>query len=153
MSVDDASAALTELRYSLLVIGTNGPTGPHFMIANWGVQASFDPWRFILMLKKTSHTLSYARASGAFTVNLLDASKRNLVTRLLKEKGEGFDGIDATIDAPRLKDAYAGFECKILDAIDIGGDHTLVVSDVVEGWKTGEGPPVTLPELKLSYAG
>ncbi len=67
MSEDDASAALSELRYTLLVIGTHAATGPHFMVANWGTQAAFDPWRFIVMLKHASRTLTNARSSTAFT--------------------------------------------------------------------------------------
>src|ERR1051325_11369013 len=92
MSVDAASAALSEIRSTLLILGTNDPKGAHFMVANWGTQASFDPWRFVMMLKKTSHTLDYARKHGAFTVNLLDASRKALVKEIQKGKGEGHEG-------------------------------------------------------------
>lgn len=152
MTVDDASAALSEMRYSLLILGTNGPGGPHFMVGNWGTQASFDPWRFVMLLKRDAHTLANARARGAFTVNLLDEAHKDAARQVMKGKADG-QGAKGALDAPRFPDAYAGFDCRVLDVHDVGGDHMLVVADVVDGWKTGDGPAVTLRDLKLSYAG
>jgi flavin reductase (DIM6/NTAB) family NADH-FMN oxidoreductase RutF len=155
MSLDDASAALSEIRSTLLILGTTGEKGPHFMVANWGTQASFEPWRFVMMVKKTAHTLAYARQHGAFTVNLLSegAKFEPLVKELMKKKGEGHKAEKGSLDAPRLPEAYAGFDCKVLETHDVGGDHLLVVADVVDGWKTGEGPAVVLGDMDLSYAG
>lgn len=152
MTVDDASAALSEMRYTLLVLGTKGAEGPHFMLGNWGLQASFDPWRFVMMLKRDAHTLANVRTGGAFTVNLLDAEQKDLARQVMKGKADG-EGEKGALDAPRLPGAFAGWDCRLLDVHDIGGDHMLVVADVVDGWKTGEGPALSLGEMKLSYAG
>jgi flavin reductase (DIM6/NTAB) family NADH-FMN oxidoreductase RutF len=155
MSVDDASAALSEVRYTLMILGTQGASGPHFMVGNWGVQASFDPWRFVFMLKKSAHTLANAQKHGAFTVNLLSEGHdhKGLVQGIMKGKGQGHKGEKGTLDAPRLPEAYAGLDCKVLQTVDVGGDHLLVVAEVVDGWKKGEGPAVVLADLDLSYAG
>lgn len=153
MTTDDASAALSAIRYTLLIVGTNGPTGPHFMVANWGLQGSFDPWRYLLMLKKSSHTREYAERGKSFTINLLDGKERTLVAEIQKKKGNGFEAREGPAGAPRLARAFAGFDCKVLKVEDLGGDHVLVVADVVDGWKRGEGPALTLEDLKLSYAG
>ena len=155
MSIDDASAALSEIRYSLLILGTQGEKGPHFMVGNWGVQASFDPWRFVFLAKKSSHMLQYAQKHGAFTVNLLSEKDayQPLVKEIMKKKGDGHASKKGSLDAPRLPEAFAGYDCKLLQAIDIGGDHMLLVADVVDGWKSGEGPAVVLADLKLSYSG
>ncbi|HEX2021155.1 MAG TPA: flavin reductase family protein [Candidatus Thermoplasmatota archaeon] len=153
MTTDDASAALTEVRSTLLFIGTKGPGGDHFMLANWGTQASFDPWRYVILLKKTSHTLANAKAAKSFTVNLLDAPQKALVTRLMKAHGDGEKGEAGPSGAPRLPQAYAGFDCKVLDVLDVGGDHALVVADVLDGWKRDGGPALTVQDAKLSYAG
>lgn len=155
MSVDDASAALSEIRSTLLVLGTQGEKGPHFMVANWGTQASFDPWRFVMLVKKSAHTLAYLQKHRAFTVNLLSEAADNapLVKELMKRKGEGHKAEKGVLDAPRLPEAYAGFDCKVLETHDIGGDHLVVAAEVVDGWKTAEGPAVTLADLDLSYAG
>lgn len=155
MSIDDASAALSEIRYSLLILGTQGEEGAHFMVGNWGVQASFDPWRFVFAAKKTSHMLRYAQKHGAFTVNLLSESSdyAPLVKEIMKKKGDGHKSAKGSLAAPRLPEAYAGFDCKLLQAIDVGGDHVILVADVVDGWKSGEGPAVVLADMKLSYSG
>lgn len=153
MTIDDASAALSELHTTLLILGTSGASGPHFMIGNWGTQASFDPWRFVMLLKKSAHTLDYAKKHHAFTVNLLPKGQKDLVLKLMKAKGEGHASAKASVDAPRLPEAFAGFDCKVLETHDIGGDHLLVVADVVDGWKKGEGPAMTVQDTGLSYAG
>lgn len=153
MTIDDASAALSELRSTLLILGTSGLSGPHFMVGNWGTQASFDPWRFVMALKKSAHTLDYAKEHHAFTVNLLAKDQRPVVLALMKAKGEGHAAEKAAVDAPRLPEAYAGFDCKVIETTDIGGDHLLVVADVVDGWKRGDGPAMTVQDAGLSYAG
>ena len=152
MTVDAASAALSQLRTTVLVLGTNGPAGAHFMLGNWGTQASFDPWRFVMLLKRDAHTLANVRARGAFTVNLLDEAHRDAAKQVMKGKADGTGG-KGPLDAPRLPGAFAGFDCRLLDVHDVGGDHMLVVADVVDGGRTGDGPALTLSDLKLSYAG
>ena len=153
MSTDDASGALSQFQTTLFVLGTTGPRGPHFMVANWGIQASFDPWRFVMLLKKQAHTLDYARKHHAFTVNLLEKGQKALIAEILKAKGEGRRGDVGSVDAPRLPEAYAGIDCKVLDTHDIGGDHMLVVADIVDGWKKGDGPALTVGEAGMNYAG
>ena len=153
MSIDDASGALSEIRTTLLILGTSGAKGAHFMIGNWGTQASFDPWRWVMLMKKTAHTLDYAKKHHAFTVNLLHKDQKPLVLALMKAKGEGHKGDKGALDAPRLPEAFAGFDCKVIETHDIGGDHMLVVADIVDGWKKGEGPAMTVQDAGLSYAG
>ena len=140
------------MRYTLLVLGTKGGEGAHFMLGNWGTQASFDPWRFVMLLKREARTLANLRAHGAFTVNLLDAAHKDLAKDVMKGKADG-KGDEGPLDAPRLPGAYAGFDCRLIEVHEIGGDHVAVVADVVDGWKTGEGPALVLAEMKLSYAG
>lgn len=155
MSADDASAALSEIRTTLLLVGTDGAQGPRFMVANWGTQASFDPWRYVVALKKTSHTLQNAQARGAFTVNLLRAAGEDaaLVKEVMKRKGDGQKADKGALAAPRLAASYAGFDCRLLQVVDVGGDHVLAVGEVVDGWKRGEGPAQTLDDAHLSYSG
>lgn len=150
MTIDDASSALSRLRSTLLILGTKRPDGPHYMVANWGVQASFDPWRFVMMLKRSSHTRHYAKTNGAFTVNLLDASQKALAAGIQKAKGEGHGGEGGALDAPRLPEAFAGFDCKVLEERDIGGDHLLFVCDIVDGWSKSDGPALMLADIKQS---
>lgn len=148
-----ASAALSEIRTTLLILGTTGEKGPHFMVGNWGTQASFDPWRFVMLLKKSAHTLNYAKAHHAFTVNLLPKEQKAAVLALMKAKGEGHKAEKGPLDAPRLPEAFAGFDCRVIETSDIGGDHMLVVADIVDGWKKGEGPAMTVQDAGLSYSG
>lgn len=152
MTVDDASAALSQMRYTLLVLGTKGGEGPHYMLGNWGTQASFDPWRFVMMVKHEARTLANLRAHGAFTVNLLDEAHKDLAKQVMKGKADG-KGEKGALDAPRLPGAFAGFDCHLVEVHDVGGDHALVVADVVDGWRTGDGPALALGDLKLSYSG
>ena len=153
MTIDDAISALSELRTTLLILGTSGADGPHFMIGNWGTQASFDPWRFVMLMKKSAHTLDYAKKHHAFTVNLLKIDQKPLVLSLMKAKGEGHKADKASLDAPRLPEAFAGVDCKVIEIHDIGGDHIVVVADIVDGWKKSDGPAMTVQDAGLNYAG
>jgi len=152
MSTDAASQALKQVESTLLIVGSQGEGGAHFMVANWATQASFEPWRYVLAMKKTSRTIRNVREKKAFTVNLLDDAHKDVVKRVLKGAADG-KGDESPVDAPRLPDAYAGFDCEVVDVLDTGGDHALVVADVKDGWKRGDGPPVRVDEMKLSYAG
>jgi flavin reductase (DIM6/NTAB) family NADH-FMN oxidoreductase RutF len=153
MSVDDASAALGAVRSTLLVVGTQGEQGPHFMVANWGTQASFDPWRYVIAIKKTARTLRFLQEHGAFTINLLDEERKALVKEAMKKRGGKLEAAKGALDAPRLQGSFAGWDCQLLQVVDTGGDHVLVVADVKDGWKGGDGPALTLGDLDLSYGG
>lgn len=154
-STEAASEALSLVHSTFLIVGTKGPEGgPHYMVANWGTQASFDPWRYVIAIKNVARTLKNAKDAGAFTVNLLEASKKDVVKEILKTKGWNDHAADeGPTDAPRLPEAYAGFDCRVLDTIDVGGDHTLVVGEVVGGWKTKDAKPLMLGDMALSYSG
>lgn len=151
---DETSFALGAVQTTFLVVGTQGPKGPHYMVANWGTQASFEPWRYVLALEEDSHTRKYVQERGAFTINLVDAAHKDLVKTILKTKGwDGHAGEEGPVEAPRLPEAFTGFDCKLLDAVDIGGDHVLAVAEIVGGWKKGEGPALTLADMRMSYSG
>jgi flavin reductase (DIM6/NTAB) family NADH-FMN oxidoreductase RutF len=153
-TTDAASDALRSLHYTLLIVGSKGPSGAHWMVANWGTQASFEPRRFVIALKNDARTLEYAKHKGAFTINLLDAEHGALARDVLKTHGlDEHEGEEATVEAPRLPEAVAGFDCQLVEAHDIGGDHTLVTADVVGGWKRGDAKALMLEDLRLSYAG
>jgi flavin reductase (DIM6/NTAB) family NADH-FMN oxidoreductase RutF len=57
---------------------------------------------------------------------------------------------------PVLEGAAAYVECEVLDILDVGGDHDLVVGRIVGAGvqKEGEvGDTLSLPDLGWSYAG
>jgi flavin reductase (DIM6/NTAB) family NADH-FMN oxidoreductase RutF len=157
MATDDASAALGAVQSTLLIVGTEGPQGAHFMVANWGTQASFDPWRYVIAIKKTARTLEYLQKRKAFTISLLGEGEdaKALVKKAMgKKTKEGLPAEKSSVDAPRLAGSLAGWDCKVLEVKDAGGDHVLVIADIVDGWSSGEEPrAVTVQELDLSYAG
>jgi flavin reductase (DIM6/NTAB) family NADH-FMN oxidoreductase RutF len=69
---------------------------------------------------------------------------------------------DATFEAapetgcPVLEGAAAVIECEVVEIIDAGGDHDIVVGELINAqvFKEGEvGETLTLPYLGWSYAG
>ncbi|HOU41626.1 MAG TPA: flavin reductase, partial [Promineifilum sp.] len=57
---------------------------------------------------------------------------------------------------PVLEGAAAVIECRVVQLIDIGGDHDLLVGEVVNALLLKPGDPhtsLTLPDLNWSYAG
>ena len=58
--------------------------------------------------------------------------------------------------SPVLDGAAAFLECKVVQMVDVGGDHDILVGEVIsaEILKPGEvGDTLTLPDLGWSYAG
>lgn len=149
-----AGDALTLVPYPAFVVGTTNEAGsPHFMLANWGTQASFEPWRFVVALTNTARTLAYAKRGQAFTVNLLDSNQKNTPRAIVRAKGADQPFTPGATKAPRLAASFAGFDCVLTDVLEIGGDHVLLVGEVVSGWKTQDATALGLADAGMRYAG
>ncbi len=106
----------------------------------WHVQLSFDPPLYGISIspKRFSHDL--VMEAGEFSVNFLPFEKVELINKIGSLSGREVDKIkelgveieEATaIDGFVLKDAYAAFECELIEHTAFDGDHTFFVGLVV----------------------
>lgn len=112
---------------------------PNAMVAGWHTPLSFNPPLFGVSLSPKRFTYEMIKASGEFSINFLPADKTGLIAALGGSKGSLMDkftafGIARDIplktNTPILSDAYAAYECKLVDDRAYG-DHQLLVGEVV----------------------
>ncbi|MGI2335651.1 MAG: flavin reductase family protein [Dehalogenimonas sp.] len=112
---------------------------PNAMVAGWHTPLSFNPPLFGVSLSPKRHTYQMILDSSEFSVNFLPASKVNLIAALGGSKGSQMAKFSAfgiardiplKTNSPILTDAYAAYECKLIDNRTYG-DHHLLVGEVV----------------------
>jgi flavin reductase (DIM6/NTAB) family NADH-FMN oxidoreductase RutF len=106
----------------------------HGMTVNSLTSVSLDPPLILVCLARHSRTAAAIGARGAFVVNILDDSQDALSNRFARPGGDDrFAGIDVRTNAHGLPEvpALAHLTC-LVRAIHDGGDHDIVVADVLD---------------------
>jgi 3-hydroxy-9,10-secoandrosta-1,3,5(10)-triene-9,17-dione monooxygenase reductase component len=107
---------------------------PYGLTMNSVTSLSLEPPLYIVNVDNGSDTLSPMLATQSFCINVLTSAQQELSNRFAK-KGEGkFEGIEYTAGstgAPRLSGCLMSIECRI-SAVHPGGDHQIVVGEVIE---------------------
>lgn len=142
LSAADAYAWLTGLVVPRPIawVGTRSPAGvdnlaPHSYVT----VVSSDPPVVAFVSVGTKDTLANARATGAFTISVVDRphleAMNATATALPAEVDEfahvGLAAAEADlVEAPRVATSPAHLECRVRDVLEVG-DGTLVLGDVV----------------------
>jgi flavin reductase (DIM6/NTAB) family NADH-FMN oxidoreductase RutF len=98
---------------------------------------SLDPPLVLVCAARTLDALAAIESVGAFAVNILGDHQHDLGLRfagLLPDVTDRFDGIDALTSvtgSPLLPESLAWLDCR-LHALHDGGDHRIVVGEVVD---------------------
>lgn len=109
------------------------------MTAGWHTPLSFNPPLFGVSLSPRRQTYKMILESGEFVVNFLPATTAGLIAAIGGSKGAAIDKFESfniakdiplKVNAPVLSDAYAAYECKLIDNRPYG-DHQLLVGEVV----------------------
>lgn len=163
MSEENIKQALNMMPYGFYSITSKDGDDVNAMVANWLTQSSFEPRQITLALQKTSYTHGVIENGGVFAINLFLAEDVDYLKPFTKSREKSPDKMeDAKFEpapqtgCPILEGAAAVIECKVANMIDTGGDHDLVVGEVVGGQVIKEaevGVVLTLPDLGWSYAG
>ena len=109
------------------------------MAVAWHTSIAFEPPLYGISISPERFTYQLIVESKEFGVNFLPFSEAELVASVGGSKGEEIDkfrrfdiakGKPVKTAVPILKDAYAAYECKLVD--DRGyGDHRLLVGEIV----------------------
>ena len=163
MAENQVSAALKMIPYGFYAIGSHYDGDDNLMVLNWLTQASFEPQLIALGLQKSAYSYALIEKSGKLVVNILRAEDQEAIAGLTKSRDKNPDKMkDAaysagpTSGAPVLDAAAAFLECEVVDTLETGGDHNIVLAKVVnaEVRKPGEaGETLNLPDMGWSYAG
>ncbi len=125
-----------------LVTGRGDQDEVHGLTVNAVASVSLAPSLILVCLDAQGQSHDPILASGHFAVSVLGHSDEELAHRFSRGvRDERFAGIQCrteTSGSPILVDALAWLDCKI-DAIHPGGDHTVVVGEVLAcGAKDGD---------------
>lgn len=109
------------------------------MSAVWNMGISFTPPLFGVAIAPKRYTHHLVEQAGEFTANFLPYEKAEIIAACGRTSGKETDKFKkfniplenaVKIRSPILKDAYAAYECKVVNKYTLG-DHTLFVGEVV----------------------
>jgi len=163
MTADPIKEALHRLHYGFYSITSRNGDEVNAMVGNWLTQSSFEPRLITFALSKTAYTHEVVAAGGVFAINIFNKDDTETIRKLTKSRAKKPDKLEAVswtpgpaTGCPVLEGAAAVIECRVMRLIDVGGDHDLLVGEVVNAviLKPGDAhTSLTLPEIGWNYAG
>jgi flavin reductase (DIM6/NTAB) family NADH-FMN oxidoreductase RutF len=163
MSDDPIKDALHLIPYGFYCLTSRNGDDVNAMVCNWIIQASFHPRRVVMGLQKTCYTHGVVEAGRVFCLNLFRKEDKEAMMPFTKSRSKRPDKMEKATytttpetGCPVLEGAAAYIECRVIDIVDIGGDHDILVGEPVGAAVLQEaevGDMMTLPHFGWSYAG
>ena len=163
MTEDAIKTILRRIPYGFYSITSKHGDEVNAMVANWLMQASFEPRMLALRLQRTSHSYDLITKGKAFTVNIFlreDVEALKPYTKSREKNPEKMSGVNYSpapeTGCPILPDAAGYLECKVKEVFTTGGDHDIILGEVIGAGVLKDGSvddSLTLPDLGWSYAG
>ena len=158
MDPEAKKKALRKIVHGVYVIGVRGEGKLNAFTATWVSQVSFEPPLVMIAVRKSSISHQMIEQSRVFVVNLLASGQKMLAQHFLKpahlggDKLQGIPHRPGVTGAPILEEAAAYVECRVRE-IHTGGDHSIVIGEVIEAGVHQDAEPLTLKETGWSYGG
>lgn len=163
MSEDPIKDALNLVPYGFYAISSRDDQKVNIMVATWVMQSSFEPRLVTLALQKTAYSHDLVEQGKVFAINIFRVEDADVVKSFTKSRKKNPDKLEQAdftpgpeTGCPILEQAAAYMECKVVKIVDIGGDHDLIVGEVVGAGvrKPGEiEEMLTLSDIGWTYAG
>ncbi len=160
---DVVKAVLRRMPYGLYALTTCTEDDANAMLVNWTTQVSFQPRLLAVAVEKTSYSYSLMEKSRRFALNLFLQSDQQALKGLTKSRHKNPEKMRDVRYAPApqtgcpiLEAAAAYLECRIRQIVDTGGDHYLIIGEVVGAGEKKPGPAsatLNLPEMGWNYGG
>lgn len=121
------------------LIGSKHGGKANLMPAVWQTGVSKDPMVYVVSISPKRFTHGLIKSSGAFSANFVDFRLVKTLVELGSCSGRDRDKIrennivlkpSRCLEVPIMKEAYAAFECSVLDIVS-AGDHDLFIGKVV----------------------
>jgi flavin reductase (DIM6/NTAB) family NADH-FMN oxidoreductase RutF len=163
MSSDPKVDVLRMMPYGFYSITTRYEDDVNAMVANWITQASFDPQLLALAIQKDCYSRGLIDKGNVFAVNLFHKADVEYIKPYTKSRAKNPVKMEGAIytpgpetGCPVLEGAAAYLECNVVAIHDDGGDHEIVIGEVVGAGSMKAGKvneTLTLLDLGWSYAG
>ena len=121
----------------ILTAGSGGDATA--MMASWVQQASFDPPTVSIAMAKGRPIADVINSSKRLALSIVpdgDSSLMKRYARGVKPGEDPFAGVEifhTPGGVPAMKSALAWLECRLIETFDFGGDHELLIAEVVAG--------------------
>jgi flavin reductase (DIM6/NTAB) family NADH-FMN oxidoreductase RutF len=119
--------------------GAGNPTG---LTANAFMSLSLDPPLVLISVDKSATCYSCFETNNGFTVNFLGEDQEEISRRFATKGADKFAGLQwhlGSNGAAMIDGAIGHVACKITECHD-GGDHTIVVGEIIDVSATGDRP-------------
>ena len=163
MSADPIKDALHRLAYGFYSITSRHGDVVNAMVGNWLTQVSFTPRLVMFGLSKKAYSHEVIAAGGVFAVNIFNKGDQAAMMPFTKAHRRQPEKMSQAVwtpgpmtGCPILEGAAAYVECRVVSLVDVGGDHDLLVGEVVGGdiLKPGDAATtLTLVDVSFSYGG
>ncbi len=125
----------------------------------WVSQASFRPPLLMAAIRRESSVFRCMTESHAAALHIVEAGRQDMAQRFFSPtragagliNGEPF--VEGKTAAPVLQRAAAYVECRVDRVIEGGGDHAIVILEVVEAECREGVRPLTIAESPWRYGG
>jgi len=163
MSDSPITDALKLMPYGFYTLSSHTEQDDNIMVCNWVIQASFEPQLLAVALQKTSHSYGLVESGKVFTLNLFRQEDQDVLKAFTKSRAknpEKMKGVEFSrgpqTGCPVLPQAAAYLECKLVGKLETGGDHDIILGEIVNAelrQASKPGEMLTLPGIGWSYAG
>jgi flavin reductase (DIM6/NTAB) family NADH-FMN oxidoreductase RutF len=125
----------------------------------WVSQASFKPPLIMAAIRPDSNVFRCLRKSRMAAIHILGGEQADLAQRFFAPTRAEADTLndrpftDGKTSAPVLRDAPAYVECVIRQVIETGGDHAVVIMELLEAECRRPVRPLTIGESPWTYGG
>ena len=163
MSDEAIKDALNRMPYGFYSITSRSGEDVNAMVANWIMQSSFTPRLVTMGLAKNAYSHDLIQEGGVFAVNIFNKEDEEAIKPFTKGRAKRPDKMDDAsytlapeTGCPILEGAAAYVECHVVQMIDVGGDHDLLVGEVINAGTLKPGDvnsTLMLRDLGWSYAG
>lgn len=149
---------LRKIPYGLYILGLRDGEQFHGMVGSWLSQCSFEPPLLMLGIKKGSYSHTMMEHNPFISVNFPAKDQKKLVERFFRPyevKDNKFGEIPFRLGkngVPVLDDAPGYLECKIRQIVP-GGDHDIVIAEVVESELRSDTEMLTMKDTGWHYGG
>lgn len=158
MNSEVRKKALRSMVHGVYVIGVRDGEKSNAFTATWLTQVSFEPPLIAAGIRKDSVSFQMIERSHVFVLNILGSGQKELAQHFLKpahlggDKLAGYAYRPGVTGAPILEEALAHLECRVREIVS-GGDHSIVIGEVIDVGVHREGDPLTLKETGWHYGG
>jgi flavin reductase (DIM6/NTAB) family NADH-FMN oxidoreductase RutF len=141
------AAALGRIPSGIFVLTARRGKEETGLLASWVQQCSFEPPLVTVAIKRGRFLGEWLLGGAAFTLNILDETQTDMIGHFGRgfEQGEpAFTDIDAEhrpAQAAILREALAHLDCRLVSRHP-GGDHDILVCEVVHGAMLSDGRPM-----------